>query len=171
MTVLGKFEKQPREVECFAIQFSQDMTVSDHLTGGYSAINVKGFVERQPNGAYTVLSTEGGSLFYATANVTPPSNVPDGFTFSVSNTNQNSLITVGSFTVPSRGSILLKRVSGAWIAEVSVSVVVVDLEGDKRIRATVSGGLNKAIYRIQLTAATAEGRVLEDEFVLKVKED
>ena len=76
---------------------------------------------------------------------------------------------MGSFTVPSRGSILLKRVSGARIAEVSVSVVVVDLEGDKRIRATVSGGLNKAIYRIQLTAATAEGRVLEDEFVLKVK--
>jgi hypothetical protein len=41
---------------------------------------------------------------------------------------------------------------------------------DPRVRFWASGGINGVSYKVTLTVTTADGRVLEDEVTIKVKE-
>lgn len=39
-----------------------------------------------------------------------------------------------------------------------------------RVRMFVSGGVSGTSYKVEVTTTTADGRILEDEFTIKVKE-
>lgn len=170
MSMLGKFTKQPREIEIYAIQFAEDMSSTDNITGGYSALSLDKAVETELTTAYTATSADNNKLFYTGNNITLPSGVSDGFVIMASNTDQDSAITVGSFSVPARGCIIVRRKSGAWVAEMTGTTVVVHAPGDQRIRISVTGGVDKVTYKAQLSAMTSEGRRLEDELSIRVKE-
>lgn len=170
MTILGKFTKQPREVEIYAIQFAEDMTPTDNITAGYAALSMAGAVEEDLTTPYTATTADNNKLFYTGFNVVLPTDASDGYVLMVSNTDQDSLITVGTFNVPARGCIIVRRKAGAWVSEMSATTIIVAATGDQRIRAVVSGGVNGLIYKGQLSATTAEGRVLEDEMTIRIKE-
>ena len=170
MTVLGKFTKQPREVQTYAIQFAGDMTPTDHITGGYSALALDKAIETDLTTAYTVTTADNNKLFYTASNVTLPGTASDGFVVMVSNTSQSSQITVGAFAVPARGCIIVRRLAGAWVSEMAGTTVLVDAAGDQRVRIRVVGGVNGTTYKGQLSATTAEGNVFEDEMTIKIKE-
>lgn len=170
MTILEKFTKQPREVETYAIQFAEDMTSTDNITGGYSAMMFLDSIETDLTGPYTATTADNNKLFYTGFSIVLPTGVSDGFVIMASNTDQDSAISVGSFSVPARASVVVRRKSGAWVVELQSLTVIVSLPGDQRVRAIVSGGVKDLQYKGQLTAMTSEGRVLEDEFVLRIKE-
>jgi hypothetical protein len=107
MSILGKFTKQPIEVEVYSIQFVEDLSETDEITATYQTIARKGstpwdrVVQADP---YTILSTDDGKTIVGTANMTLPTGVSDGFRVNVSNKSQNSNITVGTFTVLARSA-------------------------------------------------------------------
>lgn len=170
MTILNKYTKQPREVETYAIQYAEDMSSTDNITGGYSAFALDKAIETDLSTSYTATSSDNNKLFYTGNSITLPTGVADGFVIMVSNTDQDSAITVGSFNVPARGCIIVRRKNSAWVAELTGTTIIVDATGDQRVRVSVSGGFHGTTYKGQLTANTSEGRVLEDEFILRVKE-
>jgi hypothetical protein len=170
MTVLGKFKKQPREVETYAIQFSEDMTPTDTITGGYAAMLFDDSIETELTGPYTATAADNNKLFYTGFNIVLPTGVADGFVLMASNIDQDSAISVGAFNVPARSAVITRRKAGAWVVEMQALTVIVSAPSDQRVRAVVSGGVKDLKYKGQLTATTSEGRVLEDEFVLSIKE-
>jgi hypothetical protein len=170
MTILGKFTKQPREIETYSIQFAEDMTATDNIVGGYGAIALPGAIEVDLTAPYTVGAEDNNKLFYTGFNVTLPSGLSDGFVVMVSNTDQDSQITVTGFNIPARGCIVIRRKAGAWVSEMSAICIVVAVPGDQRIRMTFTGGANTLSYKGQMSALTSEGRVLEDELTIRIKE-
>lgn len=174
MTILGKFTKQPREIEIYGFQFSEDMTETDEVTSGYCAlmIGTRPVVEIEPTGVYTALLSDDGSLVYAVANVNMPVGAPVGYKLAVANTQQNASILVGGITVPARGAIIAAVVTGGVVvAEMAADCILISLPGDQRLRLRIAGGLDKLKYKAQATANTAEGRIMEDEMILSIKED
>lgn len=171
MTTLGKFNKQPVEVEVYSMQFAQDMASTDEITSTWQIIARKGVLwDNQPLTAdYTATSADSGRIIVTDHNVTLPAET-DGFTLSVANTNQSASITVGSFTVPARGAITVCGVSGAWRSEASTTSVLIDAPNDQRVRTFVTGGFTGQTYEVQVVVSTTEGRTLTNEFTVKVKE-
>ena len=173
MSILGKFTKQPIEVEVYSIQFVEDLSETDEITATYQTIARKGstpwdrVVQADP---YTILSTDDGKTIVGTANMTLPTGVSDGFRVNVSNKSQNSNITVGTFTVLARSAAVITRVAGAWVVEASTQAILVNAIGDQRVRTFVTGGTGGIAYEVQVTVDTSEGRILQDEFILKIKE-
>lgn len=170
MTILGKFTKQPREVEIYAIEFAEDMTTTDSITGGYSAISLPNAIETDLSTAYTATTADNNKLFYTANNIVLPADASNGYVIMVSNTDQDSAISVGAFSVPARACTVVRKKDGAWVEEIKGTTAIVDAPPYQRIRIFVSGGVKDLIYKGQLTAMTAEGRVLEDEMTIRVKE-
>lgn len=173
MTMLGKFTKQPVEVEVYSNQYVDDLEPTDHLMTAFAIITRKGAaiwdqaVQASP---YTTLATDDGRIIVATANITGYGAAPDGYTLYIANKSQNSAITACGFPIPARGAMVIRRYSGAWVIEASTTGVLVDSTGDQRVRTFVSGGVNGTKYEVQVTVTTNEGRTLQDEFVVSIKE-
>jgi len=173
MTILGKFTKQPREIEIYGFQFVEDMTETDEITSGYCAlmIGTRPVVEISPSGAYAAQLADDMALVYAVANVTLPAGVPVGYKLAVANTQQNAAIQAGGISVPARGAVIVTVTSTGVVAEMSAECILVSLPGDQRLRLRIAGGFDKMKYKAQATANTAEGRIMEDEMILSIKED
>lgn len=172
MAILKEAEKQPIEVEVYAIQFKKELTGTDTLTGGHQVIShhKKSVATLIKSAPYTVLASQSFYTIRTSSDLTLPVDTADGFTLYVGNVNQGAAITVDAFTVPARGSIILTCEDGIWTAEVTATGIVVSSTGDHRMRVTMSGGLDKKNYKIEMTALVSDGRVLQDEWLIKVRE-
>lgn len=172
MTVLAKFTKQPIETEFYAIQFAEDMAMSDEITGGHVVVtqlaSSTGLMVL--NSPYQIQLSDDKKTIRTTSNLTPPVGAPDGFTLYLGNANQNAAITFGSLPIPARACAIFVKRDGQWEVEVTGQGIVVSAPRDQRIRIQFAGGVNGTSYKAELTAITAEGRVIQDELVIKVKE-
>lgn len=173
MAILGRFLKQLTEVEVWSIQFIKDLDVTDHLVSTFTIIApYKGAIWDQVTrtAEYTALSSDDGKVFVTTSNVNGYVGANEGFKLYVSNKSQNSSIVVCGFVVPARGAIVVRRSNGAWVSEASTSSVMVDVPGDQRVRTFMTGGVANTSYEIQVAVTTNEGRTLQDEFIVKIRE-
>ena len=174
MSVLGKYKKQAVEVEIYGIQFAEDMSTTDEITHAWQMIAPKtssvwnGVVKTV---SYTANSTDAGTTLVTSTNVVLPTDATEGYQVSVANYSQSAAITVGAFSVPARGSIAVIRKSGVWLIEASTTGVLVSAVKDQRVRVTVAGGVTAQTYKVQVTVTTAEGRVMQDEFLVTIKEE
>jgi hypothetical protein len=170
---LGSFTKQPVEVEVYSIAFDQDMSEADQLMSAFTILARSTsspwdqVVQAAP---YTTLASDDGRILVATANVTGYASAADGYLLAVANQSQNAAITVCGFSVPARGAIVVVRRGGAWAKEAGTTGVLINSTGDQRVRTFVSGGTAGISYKAQVTVVTAEGRTMQDEFLVRIKE-
>ena len=174
MSVLGKYKKQAVEVEIYGIQFAEDMSTTDEIVHAWQMIAPK--LSSVWNGkvktvSYTANSADVSTTLVTSADVVLPTDAVEGYQISVANYNQSAAITVGSFSVPARGSIAVIWKGGAWLIEASTNSVLVSAAKDQRVRTTVVGGFTSQTYKVQVTVTTAEGRVMQDEFLVAIKEE
>ena len=257
MSLLGKFQKQPAEVEKYAIQYVQALSPSDELMGAKQtlAVNkeVSGVVRTAgsfypppeadkllivakgdvcfhvdaPVGSLmyvsndnaadnidvdvyrygvstSTLTTGGGNLqlyilnmdgsYTFVGNPTDPMRtyytydlLPDGtYVYNlytgpleapvmtmttVTNVNTNNFVVLQTiYNLFARESAVFVKAPTGWQLEAAVQANVINLAGDQRVRYTVTGGVVGRSYKIETTVSTQEGRVLQDEFQVKIKE-
>jgi len=173
MSILGKYVKQPVEVEVYSIQFVDDMAATDEITSAWQIIapsTLAAWDQVVQSAPYMALASDDQRILVSTASITLPTGVADGYRLCVGNQSQVSAITVGSFNVPARGAIVVTRKSGAWAVEASTNAVLIDAARDQRVRTFVSGGIVNLTYKVQVLVNTTEGRTLQDEFLVRIKE-
>lgn len=174
MSVLGKYKKQAVEVEIYGIQFAEDMSTTDEIVHAWQMIAPKNssvWGGKVKSVAYTANSSDADTTLVTSANVSLPTDAIEGYRVSIANYSQSAAITVGSFSVPARGPITVIWKSGVWLIEASTNSVLVSAVKDQRVRTTVMGGLTAQTYKVQVTVTTAEGRVMQDEFLVTIKEE
>ena len=174
MSILGKYKKQGVEVEIYGIQFAEDMSTTDEINHAWQVIALKsaGIWNREvKSSVYTASSADADTILVTTTDVVLPSDASEGFRLSVANYSQTSAITVGAFSVPARGCVAVLMQEQAWVIEASTTSVLVSAAKDQRVRVTVVGGLTNQTYKSQVTVTTAEGRVMQDEFLVTIKEE
>jgi len=173
MSLLGKYKKQPIEEEVYSIQFVDDMEPSDNLLTTFTllaratALPWDQVTQASP---YTATATDDGRIIAATSNVTEYASAADGYLLYVANVSQNAAITACGFSIPSRGAAVIRRSASAWVIEAKTTSVMVDAVGDQRVRTFVSGGVVGIKYKVQVAITTNEGRTLQDEFTVAIKE-
>lgn len=170
---LGSFTKQPVEVEVYSIAFDRDMSETDQITSAFTILarsNSTPWDQVVQGAPYTTLASDDGRILVATANITGYASAADGYLLAVSNQSQSAAITVCGFSVPARGSIVVVRKNSAWVKEAGTTGVLINSAGDQRVRTFVSGGAAGLSYKAQVTAVTSEGRTMQDEFLIKIKE-
>lgn len=169
--ILDTHEKQPVEVEVYSIQFAEDLTAGDDLATAFVTIARKGTAwdGAKKTATYAATLEDTGTLIVTDHDVTLPT-ATDGYVLSVANASQGSAINVGGYSVPARGAIIVLGVASAWTVEASTTSVLVTAPRDQRVRTFVTGGKNKTSYEVQVTVTSNDGRTLQDEFIVKVKE-
>lgn len=173
MSLLGKYSKQPVEVEIYGIQFAEDMVSTDEITSAWQVIARKSAIAWNQvviTAPYTAVLTDTDSTLVSTSSITLPADANDGYRLNVANQSQVSAISVGAISVPARGSVIVLRKDGAWVVEAKTTAVLVTASLDQRVRTTVYGGTAGQTYKIQVAVTTAEGRIMQDEFNLTIKE-
>lgn len=173
MSVLGKYKKQAVEVEIYGIQFAEDMSSTDEIIHAWQMIAIKSdsvWDRVVKTTEYTSSVSDADTPLVTEANVVLSSDMPDGFRLNVANYSQSLPISVGAFTVPARGAAVFIKQSQGWEVEASTTGVLVSGLNDQRVRVTVVGGLTGQTYKVQVTVSTQEGRVMQDEFIVKIKE-
>lgn len=174
MSLLGEYFKQPVEVEVYAIQFAKDMSPTDQIQ---SAFQILSRDADEPwnlvtqTGVYAATTADDKKVLVTESGVTLPGDALDGFHLCVTNSSQVAGITVGAFTVPARGAIIVQRVNGAWKVEAKTESVLVDAPEDQRVRVWVYFGTPYEVYKVQVTVSTTEGRTMQDEFTVEIEED
>lgn len=174
MSLLGKYRKQPVEVEIYGIQFAEDMTSTDEITSFWQSISRKSSVAWDQvviSTPYTATVADADKTLVCIASITLPVDASDGFRLNVANQSQDSSITVGSVTVPARGAVVVLRKDAAWVVEAKTNALLISAPQDQRVRTTVYGGVVNQVYKVQVAVTTAEGRVMQDEFLVSIKED
>ncbi len=173
MSLLGRFIKQPVEVEFYGIQFVEDMATTDEISTAWQIISREmapdwdQVIQSVP---YTALLTDAERTLVTTASITLPVDALDGYRIYVANKSAASLITVGSIGIPARGSSVITKVNGAWVEEAKTNAILVNAVGDQRVRVRVFGGTAWQTYKVQVTVETDEGRILQDEFTVDIEE-
>lgn len=173
MSRLGSFFKQPVEVEVYSIAFELDMSDTDEITSAFTMLSrstAAAWDQVVQTSSYTTLATDDGRILVATANVVGYTSAVEGYMLYVSNQSQGAAITVCGFSVPARGSIVVVRQGGAWVKEASTTGVLINAVGDQRVRTFLSGGVVGLTYKAQVTVTTTEGRTMQDEFLVRIKE-
>ena len=174
MSLLGKYKKQPVEVEIYGIQFAQDMSTTDEIVSTWQVIARKSapaWDQVVISAPYTATTADADMTLVATSNITLPVDAAEGYRLNVANQSQGSAITVGALNVPARASVVVLRKSGAWVEEAKTQGVLVSAPLDQRVRTTVYGGVVGQTYKVQVLVTTSEGRVMQDEFLVTIKED
>jgi hypothetical protein len=256
MSLLGKFQKQPAEVEKYAIQYVQALSPSDELMGAKQTLAVNKEVSdvvRTAGGFYpppeadrllivakgdvylhvdapvgslmyvandndtdnidvevyrygvstSTVTTGGGDLqlyimdmdgsYTFVTNPTDPMQtyytydlLPDGtYVYNlytgaleapesmttVTNVDVNTFVVLQTvYNLFARESAVFVKAPTGWQLEAAVQANVINSAGDQRVRYTVTGGAVGRSYKIETTVSTQEGRVLQDEFQVKIKE-
>lgn len=182
MTILGKFVQQPQEIEFYSIQFIRDMAATDEIESTWSVINYRthplsteevpvNYVTLTKVAPYTAVLTDDLKIIRSTADITLPESAPDGYTQFVSNYSTTTAIVAGGFTIPIRAAAIIKRVAGTWEIESSIQTIMVNAPGDQRVRIGVAYGVDGQTYKTETTAILSEGRQLQDELVIRFKEN
>lgn len=182
MSLLGKFQKQPAEVEQYAIQYVQALNSTDEIQVGYHTMSVNREVTKEinPTGELIMGVGDVGALVETQFPVTLPFDVPVGSRVFVSNVSPAQAIPVrvfpfepaqeNSYPLFAREAAVFRREGLGYVVEARTQSNIVNLPGDQRVRYTVFGGVGGVTYKIETTVQTQEGRVLQDEFQVKIKE-
>lgn len=173
MSLLGEYRKQPVEVEVYGIQFAKDMSPTDQIESSFVILARElddPWDQVTQSDAYTARLVDDKQVIVTTADVDLPTDALDGYHLCVSNANQLAAITVGTFSVPARGAIIVLRKAGAWVMETKSTAVQVDAVGDQRVRVWVHKGTPYEVYKVQVTVSTSEGRTMQDEFTVEIEE-
>lgn len=175
--ILGRFTKQPIEEESYSIFFERDMSDSDSIVRAWCSISDALTVEQSIIAKAPIVASVDKAIYYTDFGVTLNSQ-PDGFSLSISNTDQVQPISIASdgiegavnFSLPARTSIYLERVSAQWVIQAkAVSTAVIE-PGSQRVSTKVIGGQHENQYKVEVTVKTLESRVLQNEFIVKVKD-
>lgn len=177
MSNLGKFDKQPVEVEKYAIQYVQALGSTDELVNIVQSISdatTPGTVVRSDI-AYFFDESENNVVLYAKDLVYLNEAAPVGTRLFVANATQFDQVQVfnGQINVAdlfANGSVALVKTTQGWEVEASVQANLVTMPGDQRVRFTFYGGTNGQRYRVESTVTTQEGRVMQDEFQVRIRE-
>jgi hypothetical protein len=173
MSLLGEYFKQPVEIEVYAIQFAQDMSLTDQIQSAFQMLSRDAdepWDQVVQGTSYAATDADDKMIIVSTASVVLPVSPPDGYHLCVANASQVSAISVGSFSVPARGAIIVLRKNGGWKMEAKTESVLVDGPSDQRVRVWVYNGTPYEVYKVQVTVSTAEGRTMQDEFTVEIEE-
>lgn len=173
MSILGKYTKQPVEVEVYSIQFVDDMEPTDNLLTSFTILarsTAAAWDQVVQAAPYTTTAMDDGRIIAATSNVTGYASAADGYVLYVANKSQDAAITACGYSIPARGAAVIRRLYGAWVIEAKSTSVMIDSTGDQRVRTFVSGGTVGLKYKAQVAVTTNEGRTLQDEFIVSIKE-
>ena len=173
MSLLGSFSKQPIEVEIYSIQFAKDLATTDELTSAWLILapeTATDWDQIVKTSTYTALLSDAESILVVTDNVVLPAVPTENYRVCVANKNQTGSILVGIFNVPARCASIVAYKSGAWVEEATVSGTLVNSLSDQRVRTRFSKGVPYEVYKVQVVVDTAEGRTLQDEFIVTIEE-
>lgn len=174
MTVLGKFDKQPVEREVYSISFIEDMTPTDEIETAWQMVGRTRDTawDRTVKATdYTATLADDGVQIVALADVDPPASPPQGYRLRVANQNAAVSIDAAGITLLPRTAVVLYWTGMNWAIEVKTEAVLINTAGDQRVRTFVSEGLPGNSYKVDVTVMTSEGRTLQDEFIVKIKEN
>ena len=181
--IIGKAQKQPAEIQSYSVTYDNDLNPNEDVTTAYHAIYVeRRLVEKvTKNVDYTADADDAFKLFKLEdgATLTILADLPDDTEFYVSNFDAEEDATVAcselidgetALLLSINRSFVIKRVDGTWITVVNGTNVVVNTPTDHRVRVFFDGGEDRTVYITEVTADTDEGRRLQDELRITVKE-
>lgn len=179
MGVVGKATKQPKEVEVYALRYTDDLGASDSLASAYTFIMVNrlagALVEYDDDATVTAagkryLLTDSAVLTLSGMSVDDRVYVTNGDDTDAAEIASADLVDgAATLTLTALHGVVLVKTEDGWITEATVRATV-DV-ADDRVRNRMSGGYDGVTYKIETTTTTADGRVLEDEILVKVKEE
>jgi hypothetical protein len=181
--IVGKSTKQPAEINSYSVIYDDDLNPDEEVTTAYHLIfNEKKLVAKfDKDDDYTALAADVFSAFRVTgaSTFTLPTGLADGSEFYVANYNTVDPVTIASsetidgastYSLPVNHSVVIQRQGGLWVTLVNGVNIVVNAANDHRVRVFFDGGADKSIYIIEVTADTNDGRRLQDELRITVKE-
>lgn len=178
MGIVGQATKQPAETDVYGINLADDMSPSDAPATAYAFV----MVHRQagpvvPIGADTTVGAPLKRYLLSGGAQLTLSGMAIGDRVYITNREPVTPAEVASADLidgaPTvaltalHGVALIKTTAG-WETEAAVRVIV-DVS-EKRVRNWLSGGYDKVTYKIETTTTSSEGRTLQDEILVKVKE-
>jgi hypothetical protein len=173
--------KQPAEIESYAVVYDDDLNENEDIQSAYIAlVNTQTYAGKHVVTAnHDVEAGENGYLFLVPGNVTL--TIPalaDLTELFVANSETSNLATVSSSelidgqgvkSLSSMECIALLKVNGSWFTQASAEAIL-SITTEQRVRSFVSGGADGSTYKLEVTTTTNEGRVLQDEIIVKIKE-
>lgn len=178
MGIVGQVSKQPEEVDVYAISYTDDLVSTDAPSTAFAFALIKGQVGALQNVATSAsVSTPLKRYLLSAGAVLTLTGMSVGERVYVCNKEVVTAATIASAdTVDGSASITLLAMRGValtktatgWVTDMTVRVIV-DV-ADKRVRNHITGGTAGTTYKIETTMTTAEGRVLQDEIVIKIKD-
>lgn len=181
--IVGKATKQPRETESYSVIYDDDLNDGESVVSSSHIIyNEKKLVDAIDIAAdYAAVAADAFKAYRVTGphTVTLPVGLVDGTEFYVGNASAADQCTVAAseliagsatYLVGVNHSVIVKRVAGTWSVIATGDSVLVDTPTDHRTRVFFTGGEDKGVYVAEITADTDEGRILEDELRITVKE-
>lgn len=172
MALLGKFVKQPDERESYSVQFIQALSPSDEISAG-RVLLVRGKEGTRkiklPNGG-VVTELDSGASVIAGGPIELPDMPALGTTYFVSNSSPDVIDVMSFGGLQPQEAVVLTYSETGYVEEATARSVVVNSQADKRMRVFVSGGVAGQSYKAEVTISTAEGRILQDEFIVKIKD-
>lgn len=182
MTLLGKFIKQPDEVESYTVVLTQALGSTDEAVSTFGLITLpRGVPKIRYTPAVPSEALQSDTSIISDVNFSLPL-VPAGGRFYIANKSPTIpiFITYGGYSegnnvmvheVPPCGSVVLvSDGQNDYSVEAYITTVLVKGDRDFRVRTFVHGGVDAESYKVELTTTTAEGRVLQDEFIVKIKD-
>jgi hypothetical protein len=181
MPVLAKVTKQPQEVESYSVVYDDDLNENEDLQSSFhSLVNSNNFVGRVVSTISLSLSlADDKHLFVMSGGTTL--TVPSGLgltEFYVCNASQAGSVTIGAVALidgaatkvlGTHDSAVLVFANGTWTTDASATSTIA-ITDEQRVRLFVTGGTDGNAYKAEITTATNEGRTLQDELIIKVKE-
>ena len=178
MSIVGQASKQPEEIDVYAIDYTDDLVVTDAPATAFSFALVKGQVSALQNiAASASVSTPLKRYLLSGGAVLTLTGMNIGDRVYVCNKEPVTAATiasadtvdgVASITLLAMRAVALIKTATGWVTEIAVRNIV-DVT-DKRVRNEITGGTSGVTYKIETTTTTAEGRVLQDEILVKVKD-
>lgn len=180
MPVLAKVTKQPQEVESWAVVYDDDLNESEDIQSSYHSIVGSGLLGRSvKTGDYTVTALDEKFLIVMAGGYTL--TIPPGLGLTelyVAHGSQSGVVSVATTDLIDGGldkifgvheSAVLVFADGTWTSTLEGDSIL-SITDEQRVRLFVRGGTDGEIYKAEITTTTNEGRVLQDEIVIKVKE-
>lgn len=179
MPVLAKVSKQPQEVESWAVVYDDDLNESEDIQSSYHSLVSSEVAGRMiKNVDYTVTADDEKHLIVMAGGRTL--TIPSGLALTelyVAHGTQSDIVTLTSpdtidgtnKLLSTHESVVIAFVDGQWTV-VAEGDSILSITDEQRVRLFVSGGTDGETYKAEITTTTNEGRVLQDEIVIKVKE-
>lgn len=178
MGIVGQAGKQPAETDLYDINLADDLAATDAPAAAHAFV----MVHRQAGPVVAVTSARTAStplaryLLSGGAALTLAGMAP-GDRVYVANKNPVAAVEIDSVdlvdgapahTLAALHGVALVKTAAGWEIEATARVIVD--AANKRLRIWLAGGADKLTYKIEATTTSAEGRVLQDEILVKVKE-